>query len=86
MKKFEYVVTDPAGIHARPAGEIVCEAGKFSSEITIGTDRKAADARQLIRLMDLGIRQGTTIKVEAAGNDEEAAAKAMKKLFEKIKL
>ena len=29
MKEFEFVVTDPQGIHARPAGLLVKEAKKF---------------------------------------------------------
>ena len=28
MKTFEYTITDPVGIHARPAGELVKEAKK----------------------------------------------------------
>ena len=31
MKEFKYVVTEPAGIHARPAGEFVKAASKFDS-------------------------------------------------------
>ena len=27
MKEFTYVITDPEGIHARPAGALVKEAG-----------------------------------------------------------
>ena len=30
MKEFTYVITDPEGIHARPAGALVKEAGTFS--------------------------------------------------------
>lgn len=35
MKQFTYVITDPAGVHARPAGLLVKEAAKYSSAITI---------------------------------------------------
>ena len=31
MKQFTYVITDEAGIHARPAGLLVKEAAKFAS-------------------------------------------------------
>ena len=34
MKEFEFVVTDPQGIHARPAGLLVKEAKKFESNIS----------------------------------------------------
>ena len=35
MKQFSYVITDKEGIHARPAGLFVKQAGKYSSKITI---------------------------------------------------
>ncbi|MBP3926682.1 MAG: HPr family phosphocarrier protein, partial [Clostridium sp.] len=33
MREFKYVITDPQGIHARPAGELVTEAKKYTSSI-----------------------------------------------------
>ena len=35
MKEITFTVTDPLGIHARPAGILVKEAKKFSSKITV---------------------------------------------------
>jgi phosphocarrier protein len=35
MKKFEYVIKDALGIHARPAGLIAKEARKHSSKLAI---------------------------------------------------
>ena len=35
MREFKYVVTDPEGIHARPAGELVKAVKAFSSDIKI---------------------------------------------------
>ena len=34
MKEFNYTITDPQGIHARPAGVLVKEAAKYQSTIT----------------------------------------------------
>lgn len=42
MKEFEYTITDPQGIHARPAGLLVKEAKKFESAITIFKGAKKA--------------------------------------------
>ena len=33
MKEFKYVITDPEGIHARPAGELVKAAKEFAANI-----------------------------------------------------
>ena len=35
MKEFKYVITDPEGIHARPAGELVKATKEFQSAITL---------------------------------------------------
>ena len=34
MKEITFTVTDPLGIHARPAGILVKEAKKYASKIT----------------------------------------------------
>lgn len=74
MKSFKYVITDPVGIHARPAGELVAEAKKYASDITIACNGKSAKAKKLIALMGLGVKQGQEIEVSVEGADEDAAA------------
>ena len=74
MKSFKYVITDPVGIHARPAGALVTEAKKYASDVTIAAGGKSASAKKLIMLMGLGIKQGDEIEVQVEGADEETAA------------
>ena len=38
MREFKYVITDPEGIHARPAGDLVKEAKKYECKITLTKD------------------------------------------------
>ena len=49
MKQFEYTIKDEQGIHARPAGALVKEAGTFSSKITISKDGKEVDAEEFLK-------------------------------------
>ena len=35
MKEVKYVITDPLGMHARPAGLLVKEAAKCACKVTI---------------------------------------------------
>ena len=44
MKQFTYTITDPVGVHARPAGLLVKEAKKYDSTITIDKAGKAVNA------------------------------------------
>lgn len=82
MKTFNYTITDPLGIHARPAGAIAAEAKKFSAEITIAKGEKTADGRRLFALMGLSAKEGDTLTVTCIGEDEDAAAEALRALLE----
>lgn len=82
MKTIVYTITDPLGIHARPAGAIAAEAKKFSSQITVQKGDKSADGRRLFALMGLSAKAGDTLTVTCDGEDEEAAADALRALLE----
>ena len=78
MKEFKFTVTDPVGIHARPAGLLVKAIKEHGSTVMItNKEGKAADAKKLLALMGLGIKQGDEITVSVEGADEEAAAAAI---------
>ena len=81
MKTFEYTITDPVGIHARPAGILVKEIKKYASTVTIAKGEKSVNALKLMALMGMGIKQGDTVKVSIEGTDEEAAAAAIEEFF-----
>lgn len=74
MKEFSYVLTDENGIHARPAGMLVKEAGKFQSKISILKGDKSADAKRLFALMSLAAKKGDTLEIKIEGSDEEEAS------------
>lgn len=82
MKKFEYVVKDEVGIHARPAGLLVKEAKKYESKIMISKDGKSAEATKLMAVMGLGVKCGQSVEVSVEGGDEDAAFEGIKAFFE----
>ena len=51
MKEITFTVTDPLGIHARPAGILVKEAKKYASKITVWKGDKVK-AGQIIMTFD----------------------------------
>ena len=82
MKKFEYTITDPVGIHARPAGLLVKAAKALDSTVTIEkVGGKSAVATKLMAVMGLGIKQGDTVSVTVEGGSEEANAAAIEQFF-----
>ena len=74
MKEFNYTIKDELGIHARPAGQLVKTAAKFSSAVTIEKGGKTGDAKRIFAVMGLGVRCGDTITVKIDGEDEDPAA------------
>ncbi len=81
MKEFEYTITDPVGIHARPAGVLVKEIKKYTSTVTVAKGEKSVNALKLMALMGMGIKQGDTVKVTVEGPDEDTAAAAIEAFF-----
>ena len=82
MKEFKYTITDEVGIHARPAGLLVQEAKKFTSTITFIKGEKSSKATSLMKLMGMGIVKGDEVTIQVEGDDEDAAAEAIKAFME----
>lgn len=83
MKEFKYVVKDPEGIHARPAGILVKQAAGYQSEIKIAKDGRTADAKRIFGVMGLGVKTGEEVTITAEGADEDTAIKELEAFFEK---
>ena len=77
MKTLEYVITDELGIHARPAGMLVKEAGKFASKIMVASPKKEVDAKRIMGVMSMGAKKGDPLRFTIEGADEDAAAEAI---------
>jgi phosphocarrier protein len=86
MESFEITVLDDAGIHARPAGELVKTATKFDSNIKIINDDKEGDLKRIFSVMALGTKKGETVTIEAEGPDATEAIAAVEKSFKDQKL
>jgi phosphocarrier protein len=82
MKQFTYTITDPLGLHARPAGLLVKTAKRFpDTALSITKDGTTVKATQLLKLMALGVQQGSQVTVTADGTSEEEAIEAMREFF-----
>ena len=77
MKQFTYTITDPSGIHARPAGMLAKAAKALDSTVTITKGEKSAAATKLMAVMGLGVKTGEMVTITIEGGDEEANTAAM---------
>lgn len=81
MPQRAVVVVNEAGIHARPAAEIVKAAAKFRCEILIEKDGLEVNAKSIMGVMMLAAECGSTIMMRAEGEDAEAALDALADLI-----
>ena len=83
MKQFTYTITDPSGIHARPAGLLAKAAKALDSTVTVARadGSNSAAATRLMALMGMGIKTGEAVTVTIEGGNEEASAAAMEQFF-----
>ena len=83
MKEFTYVIQDALGIHARPAGMLAKKAKSYAdTAVTISANGKTVNLGQLMKLMALGVKQGTEVTVTCDGANEDAACEGLLKFFQ----
>ena len=81
MIQFQYTITDPNGLHARPAGLLVKEAQKFSSAVKLTRGEKSADLKRFFAVMGMGVKCGETVEVTVDGADEAQATQILEQFF-----
>ncbi|MBT2582178.1 phosphocarrier protein HPr [Planococcus sp. ISL-109] len=82
MVEKQYIITDEAGVHARPASALVGSVSKFQSDITLEYKGKTVNLKSILGVMSLGVTSGSTVTIAADGADEE---EAMTKIDEVLK-
>jgi len=83
MKEFTYVIKDALGIHARPAGMLAKKAKSYAdTTVTISANGKTVNAGQLMKLMGLGVKQGTEVTIACEGANEAEAAAGIQQFLE----
>lgn len=81
MKEFTYTITDPEGIHARPAGVLVKQAAGYSCAVKIAKDGREVDAKRIMGVMSLGVKCGMEVTVKCDGEDEDKASTELEAFF-----
>lgn len=82
MFEKDVTVQNQVGLSARPATFFIQKANCFKSSIWVEKEERRVNAKSLLGVLSLGIDGGMTIKVIAAGADEEQAVDELVKLVE----
>lgn len=81
MKEKKYIIGNSLGIHARPAAEIAKIAAQFKCDINLSSNGKNANAKSLLMIMAMGVKNGQELVVNTNGIDEDKAIDALDLLF-----
>lgn len=85
IQPFTHIITDPLGIHARPAGALVKLIKAFDCQVTIKCGDKNASGSSVIQLMQLGAVKGSELYITAEGKEATKALKVLQQfLAEKL--
>ena len=81
MQKKSIQVVNKLGLHARASAKLTQTASKFASQVWIARAGRRVNAKSIMGVMMLAAGIGSTVELEAEGEDEGAALEAMEKLF-----
>lgn len=81
MKQFNYVLTKPQALHARPIGSLMREASRFQSSVHLRYGEKSVGLKDARILVNEGVDSGSKLTVMIEGKDEEAAVAAIQNYF-----
>jgi phosphocarrier protein len=81
MFQEKLTITNPTGLHARPASLLTQLCRKFASDIAICAGDKSVNPKSIIALLSAGIKQGTEIELRVSGPDEDEAGSKIRELI-----
>ncbi|MFK7829146.1 MAG: HPr family phosphocarrier protein [Congregibacter sp.] len=81
MIKGELTIINKLGLHARAASKFVSCASRFGSRIRVCKEGTWADGKSIMSVMMLAAGQGTILRVEIDGDDEQEAYAAIQALL-----
>ena len=70
-------ITNPHGLHARPAAAVVERARQFGARVVLEANGRRADARSITGLLGLGAAVGDDVRIVAQGADAAQAIEAV---------
>jgi len=80
----EVMVSNPKGLHARPATLLVRKAASFKSDIGLEYMGKKANIKSLIGILSLGVGPNNIVNVIANGADEKLALEGIVDLINSL--
>jgi len=81
MPKAEAPIINKLGLHARASAKLTQTASNFESEVWLERNGRRVNAKSIMGVMMLAAARGSTVTVETAGPDADAALAAIVELI-----
>lgn len=82
MVEKRLTVTNPSGLHLRPAGDLCKKASEYQSSIMIHFRNKEFNVKSLLSVLSACVQQEDEILLVCTGADEQEAAEAVASFIE----
>lgn len=82
MVSQKVIISNPTGLHLRPAGIFCNAAVQFESKITFVHRNTTANAKSVLSVLAACIKKGDEIELVCEGKDEKDALEAMVRAVE----
>lgn len=82
MVSQKIVITEPLGLHLRPAGKFCDEALKYNSKIVIIKGTHHANGKSVLGLLAARVKKDDEIEIQCDGSDEKEALEALTKILQ----
>jgi phosphotransferase system HPr (HPr) family protein len=82
MQARELVIKSEDGLRASKAIKFTQLAGKFGSQVFIEKNSRKINAKSIMGILSLSVKQGDRIYLFTQGKDEEEAIAALEKLID----
>ena len=73
----QVVITNPLGLHARPAALFVQAATRFPCDVYVTREDIRVSGKSIMGVMMLAAEQGAEITIEVDGEEEEACLETL---------
>lgn len=73
MVSKKVTVTNPEGLHMRPAGVFTKAMAPFEASVNIKFNGQNYNGKSIMNVLAAGIKCGSEIEIECDGSDEQAA-------------
>jgi phosphocarrier protein HPr len=80
----EVTLNNDVGLHARPAAVFAKTAARFNADVTVTKGDGQANAKSIMSVLKLDVKQGDRITIATQGEDADDALRELVELVESL--